>query len=328
MNVWSLSARQGMREEPADTGIRSTWHPRLRLGHSGDMTNMPLRGQLGAFLRAKRERITPASVGIPHDGRRRTPGLRREEVAQLAGVGVTWYTWLEQGRPINVSSQVLGAVAGTLRLDEAERDHLYRLAEVPRLSAPAPDDSTDAIPHALDAILRTVDPLPAMLVNTRADLLGWNRTYAALHPDLVTAAPGDRNTIRNLFTARAGRSYLSNRDEQAPEVVAAVRYRYSEHLGAPQWQEFIDRLRAESSLFDRLWAHQEVALPRLCDKRYDVPDIGEVRLRATGMEVSDHPGTRLVVYTAVDERSRDRLDHMLRHRSPTPRHGTPSAEAS
>ena len=88
------------------------------------------RAEMAAFLRSRRERITPEQVGLPPGPRRRTPGLRREEVAQLAGVGVTWYTWLEQGRPINASAQVLGAVAKTLRLDPTERQHLYRLADV------------------------------------------------------------------------------------------------------------------------------------------------------------------------------------------------------
>ena len=95
------------------------------------------RAELAAFLRSRRERITPEQVGLPPGLRRRTPGLRREEVAQLAGVGVTWYTWLEQGRPINASAQVLGAVAQTLRLDPAERQHLYRLADVADAAGPA-----------------------------------------------------------------------------------------------------------------------------------------------------------------------------------------------
>ena len=95
------------------------------------------RAELAAFLRSRRERISPEQVGLPPGLRRRTPGLRREEVAQLAGVGVTWYTWLEQGRPIKASAQVLGAVAQTLRLDQAERQHLYRLADIAEAAGPA-----------------------------------------------------------------------------------------------------------------------------------------------------------------------------------------------
>src|SRR6201995_1766783 len=121
------------------------------------------RGELGAFLKACRGRVGPADVGLPPGTRRRTTGLRREEVALLAGVGVTWYTWLEQGRPINVSAHVLHAVARTLRLDAAERDTLSRLAEVPRTQADT--DAPGYLPAAVDAILNALDPLPAMLVN-------------------------------------------------------------------------------------------------------------------------------------------------------------------
>ncbi|MEV4325694.1 helix-turn-helix transcriptional regulator, partial [Microbispora rosea] len=108
------------------------------------------REELAAFLRSRRERIRPEDVGLPPGLRRRTPGLRREEVAQLAGVGVTWYTWLEQGRPINASVQVLDAIARTLRLDAAEREHLYRLADLPEIADPAGDgEGLDAEVHTI-----------------------------------------------------------------------------------------------------------------------------------------------------------------------------------
>src|SRR5499427_1924099 len=108
------------------------------------------RRELSGFLRSRRERLTPLQAGLPANGRRRTPGLRREEVAQLAGVGVTWYTWLEQGRPINASVQILDAIARTLRLDQAEREHLYRLAEVPTV----PDEpGDDRVPEDVQTVL-------------------------------------------------------------------------------------------------------------------------------------------------------------------------------
>jgi transcriptional regulator with XRE-family HTH domain len=268
------------------------------------------RVELGAFLRSRRERITPEDAGLPPGPRRRTPGLRREEVALLSGVGVTWYTWLEQGRPINASAQVLGAVARTLRLNAAERDHLYRLAGVSRL--PAAAEPAAEAPGDLDAILHALDPLPAMLVNARADILRWNRPYSALHPALVSAPPGERNTLWNLFTAPEENSHLVNRDEVAPGAVAGFRYRYSQHLNVPQWQDFAARLCAASPLFARLWATLDVAPPLLCDKRYDFPETGEVHLRSTGMDLAGHPGLRLVVHTPADERSRDRTDQILR----------------
>src|SRR5579863_10524127 len=126
------------------------------------------REELGNFLKARRAQLTPADFGMPGGPRRRTPGLRREEVALLAGVGVTWYTWLEQGREINASTQVLDAVANTLRLDRAEREHLYRLAEDTTLRT---ECERVAVPDTIREILRSLDPLPASLINSRFDIL-------------------------------------------------------------------------------------------------------------------------------------------------------------
>ncbi|HEY9333270.1 MAG TPA: helix-turn-helix transcriptional regulator, partial [Kribbella sp.] len=129
------------------------------------MSGQRQRVELGEFLKVRRGRVAPEDVGLPGGGRRRTPGLRREELAQLAGVGVTWYTWLEQGRPINVSGQVLDAVASTLRLTPVEREHLYRLAEATPVRLPR---TTDGASEAVfEEIVDALDPLPAVITNTR-----------------------------------------------------------------------------------------------------------------------------------------------------------------
>nr|WP_307873892.1 MULTISPECIES: helix-turn-helix transcriptional regulator [unclassified Frankia] len=263
------------------------------------------RAELASFLRSRRERITPQDVGMPGGARRRTPGLRREEVAQLAGVGVTWYTWLEQGRPINASAQVLGAVARTLRLDEAECEHLYRLAEVTQPAVAVAE--RDTAPSDLRAILESLEPLPAALVNHRSDVLGWNQTYAAMFPDLVYGPPALRNSFWFMFVTQRGRETLVNLDEQAHRAVAVFRYRYTQHLGEPEWREFVDRLSDASPLFARLWATHDVAPPGPCDKRFRLPEVGEVAMRTTNLDVADLPGVRLVVYNAVDEVSRERI---------------------
>ena len=137
------------------------------------------RSELTDFLRNRRAQVTPRDVGLPANGRRRTPGLRREEVAQLAGVGVTWYTWLEQGRPINASVQVLDAIARTLRLDRTECEHLYRLADLPWVSVP---ESGHALEPETQAILDALNPLPAAAYSSRYDLLAHNRAYRAMFP--------------------------------------------------------------------------------------------------------------------------------------------------
>jgi len=150
---------------------------------------------LAAFLRSRRALITPDDAGLAPGLRRRTPGLRREEVAQLAGVGVTWYTWLEQGRPINASPQVLDAVAGVLRLDHAEHTHLYRLADVPEAPIPA---AVTCLPPEVQVVLDGLATMPACVYNGKFDLLAWNASYATLFPS-ITAEGADRNALWDWF---------------------------------------------------------------------------------------------------------------------------------
>ncbi|MFE9606361.1 helix-turn-helix transcriptional regulator [Streptomyces hokutonensis] len=135
---------------------------------------------------------------MPATGRRRTPGLRREEVAQLAGVGVTWYTWLEQGRDINVSEQILAAIAGTLRLDPYERVHLYTLAGHPE---PPMDRDSRAVPGAMAVMMRQLEPIPAAVINARFDLLAYNRTYERMVGGLEHLPFEDRNQLLLVFTS-------------------------------------------------------------------------------------------------------------------------------
>jgi transcriptional regulator with XRE-family HTH domain len=263
------------------------------------------RAELASFLRSRRERITPQDVGMPGGARRRTPGLRREEVAQLAGVGVTWYTWLEQGRPINASAQVLGAVARTLRLDDAECEHLYRLADATQPTTVVAE--RDTVSDDLQAILEGLEPLPAVLINNRSDLLGWNQTYGTLFTEMVSGPPAERNSFWFMFVTPRGREMLVNLEEQAHRAVAVFRYRYTQHLGDPEWRQFVDRLCAASPMFAEMWQTYDVAPPGPCDKVFRIPEIGDVALRTTNLDVADLPGVRLVVYNPVDEVSRARI---------------------
>ncbi|WP_369809765.1 helix-turn-helix transcriptional regulator [Parafrankia sp. EUN1f] len=270
------------------------------------------RSDLALFLRSRRERITPDDVGMPPGPRRRTPGLRREEVAQLAGVGVTWYTWLEQGRPINASPQVLDAVARTLRLGPAEREHLYRLADTPQ-PHPAADEETTGIPADIRTILDGLDPLPAALVNARSDVLSFNATFAALVPCLANAPVSERNSIWFTFTAPPVCNPIVNSEELAAEHAGIFRYRYSQHLGEPEWQEFVHRLCAASPEFARLWASHDVVPPRPCNKIFRYPGIADIATRSTNLELSYQPGTRVIVYTPINDESRAGIAWLREH---------------
>jgi transcriptional regulator with XRE-family HTH domain len=260
------------------------------------------RSELAAFLRSRRERITPEDAGLAPGIRRRTSGLRREEVAQLSGVGVTWYTWLEQGRPINASTQVLDAVARTLKLDQPEREHLYRLAEVPVAAPPAEPDAL-VVPE-IQQILDGLITLPASVVNERFDLLAWNAAFAALFPTVVSVPRPDRNTLWLCFAHPACCHPYVNRAEQLGRMVAQLRAAYGRHVGEPAWTGFVRRLQAASPEFDGMWAQQEVASPATYQKIFRHAAYKRLSMTTNALAVLAAPGTRMVVYTPADEVTR------------------------
>jgi transcriptional regulator with XRE-family HTH domain len=271
------------------------------------------RAELAAFLRSRRERVTPEEAGLPLGLRRRTPGLRREEVAQLAGVGVTWYTWLEQGRQINASVQVLAAVARTLRLDQAEQEHLYRLADVPDAagSTGAPGATCQQVTPEVQAILDALVPLPASVLNERFDLLAWNAAYATLWPGVIGAAPAERNVLWQCFMYPDCCNPYVNRHDQLSTLVAQLRGAYGRHVGESAWTGFVRRLQAVSPYFARLWAEHDVASPATYLKIFRHPAHGRLAMTTTSLAVLATPGTRVVVYTPADETCRAAIDHLL-----------------
>jgi transcriptional regulator with XRE-family HTH domain len=287
--------------------------PRTTRGDGGGVARGGRRTELAAFLRARRTRIAPTDVGLPPGSRRRTPGLRREEVAQLAGIGVTWYTWLEQGRPIRASVQVLDAVARTLRLDQAEIKHLYRLADVPV----APSEAASvAVSPALREVLASLEPLPAMLINARYDLLASNQAQQDLFYQGPDGPCLHRNVLWCCFTEPEVRRRFVNFDEEAPRMVATLRASFAQHLNEPAWTGFVQRLSVASPEFARLWTRHEVASPGSRTKHFLHPQAGLLRLRSTSLAVADMPEARIVVYTPADDETRERLPLTRRLRAP------------
>jgi transcriptional regulator with XRE-family HTH domain len=267
------------------------------------------RTELAAFLRTRRERISPEAVGLPPGHRRRTSGLRREEVAQLAGVGVTWYTWLEQGRPINASPQVLDAIARTLKLDPVERTHLFRLADVPG-SDPLATCAECPLPGEVQHVLDAMTAMPASVVNERFDLLAWNDMYARFFPRLTGALPADRNTLLSVLTCDRCCCPLVNYDTQIDAMIAQLRAAYGRHVGDPAWTHFIGRLQVASPEFARVWAAHDVAHPSTYLKLFRHPGVGEISTRSTSFAVTAVPGARMVVYIPTDGESQVALDKL------------------
>ena len=262
------------------------------------------RAELGEFLKARRARLSPGDFGMPPGSRRRTPGLRREEVALLAGVGVTWYTWLEQGRQINASTQVLDAVARTLRLDQAEREHLYRLAEATPLRTRC---ARSAVPDTIREIVRSLDPHPASLLNGRHDILMSNAASEELFWDWHSMPCVHKNTLWCCITEPAARSKFPQYDAHVRYLVARMRSAYSRHIGEPDWEEDIRRLASLSREFADLWARHEVADPEPRTLTYLHPRAGLLSLAVSELAVPDLPETRIVVYTPEDADTREKM---------------------
>jgi transcriptional regulator with XRE-family HTH domain len=256
------------------------------------------RTELADFLRSRRERIAPAQVGLPVSGRRRTPGLRREEVAQLAGVGVTWYTWLEQGRDIHASEQVLAAIAATLRLDQYERVHLYTLAGQPE---PPIERDCRAINDTMLVMLRQLEPIPAAVSNARFDILARNRTYDRMIGGLDVIAFEDRNSLVQAFTNPSWRARIVDWDDNAPRMVAQFRANMAQHVTEQNWKCLLKRLRQESADFDRLWDQHDVRAPENFTKRYLNPEVGLLRLEYTQLWFGPRSEIKLTTYTPADD---------------------------
>ena len=284
-------------------------------GHSGrsPQADRSRRAELGSFLKARRAALRPEDVGLPPGPRRRTPGLRREEVALLAGVGVSWYTWLEQGRPINASWQVLDAVAGTLQLDGAGRWHLYRLAEAMPLRSWA---KTAVVPDAVRDVLRSLDPLPAVLVNSRFDVIESNDAHEEMFWDWHSLPCVHKNLLWCTVTEPLARELFVNYDEEIPHMVARLRAAYAQHIGDPEWEEDIRRLTGLSPEFAELWARHEVAGPAPRTLRFRHPEAGLMTFTRTELDVSAMTGLRIAVYSPLDDETRGRLPRTRRDQRP------------
>jgi transcriptional regulator with XRE-family HTH domain len=265
------------------------------------------RRELGAFLRSRRERLSPEQVGLPPSRRRRTPGLRREEVAQLAGVGVTWYTWLEQGRDIHPSPQVLDAIARTLQFDSHEHSHLFTLAGVATTTIA---DQCIGLCSTVQPLLDQMEPYPASVVNARLDLLAFNRIYASFHPGLESIPIEDRNLLWLAFTNPQWRRVIVDWDDIAPRLVAEYRAAMAEHLDDPAWKTLLARLHRASSEFASVWERHDVLGVESRTKRARHPQAGLLRMTYTNLWLGPARGTRVVAFTPADERTRIRLEEL------------------
>src|SRR4051794_6940926 len=216
------------------------------------------RAELSEFLRTRRARLTPEDVGLPDFGRhRRVPGLRREELAQLAGVSVAYYTRLEQGNGRNVSTEVLDSIAHALRLSDAEHAHLAHLAK-PKQQKKKPGARRQQVRGTLRTLLDTMDSAPAILVGRRSDILAWNRMTAAVFGDWAELPAHEQNWARLIFLRPEYRDLFVDWQRKATDVVSMLRMDAGSHPDDPQLAALVGELSVKNEEFRQLWATHDV----------------------------------------------------------------------
>lgn len=247
------------------------------------------RRELGVFLRSRRERITPAEAGLPTTARRRTPGLRREEIAVLAGISATWYTYLEQGRDVRASDQVLTSLAAALGLDRPERDHLFHLAG----HAPAPEAEAEPLTAEAAAVPHLLQPNPAYVIGATYDVLSHNEAAADLFPVLRTPAP---SLARWTFTDEAAREIVLDWEQEARGLLARLRTLAARHPGDERFTRLFAELREASREVRAWWPHQEVQAQSGGRKRLRHPSLGALDYAYTAFHLAEQPSQTLVIY--------------------------------
>ena len=247
---------------------------------------------LGEFIRAHRERLSPAAVGLPPGPRRRTPGLRREEVAQLCGVSPTWYTWIEQGRPVSASADALARIAVALQLSRAERAYLFELAAQRDPAEPDPASAADA-PATLLSTVQLVDA-PAYVLDRQWTALAWNAHAADLFTGWLDGA-NDRNLLRFTFTEPRARALIADWDRRARRLAAEFRADSIRHLNDAPTRALIDSLIAASDDFARAWASQDVFEREGGRREFDHPRHGRVAYDQITFKPAHREDLKLVV---------------------------------
>jgi transcriptional regulator with XRE-family HTH domain len=259
--------------------------------------------QLALYLRERRERLDPAALGLA-GGRRRTPGLRREEVAARAGISATWYSWLEQGRGGAPSAAVLDRVARALLLTEAEREHLFLLGlgRLPAVRYRPPGDIEPRLQRVLDALGTS----PAIIATTRWDVVAWNAAAAAVLTDYGSLPPEERNVLRRVFLDPRSRAMNLEWEDVARMVVAVFRAAIARAGARDSADELVQALRRESPDFTRIWDEGEVRCLGDGIKRLRHPVLGEIALEYSAFAVDGRPDLTMLVFTPTDAAARIR----------------------
>lgn len=251
--------------------------------------------ELAEFLRNRRARLSPEQVGLPRGTRRRTPGLRREEVAMLAGVSPEWYTWLEQGRDINVSGQLLESLSRVLQLAETERAHLFLLAL--RQSPPVETYTPPTISPTIYQFLNHMTTSPTSVLDTRSNVLAQNAAHCLIFGHEEPKTERDRNLIWRLFTSPWTKEFNEEWEKLASVYLAQFRAGYGRYINDPWWAQQIAELSEVSPQFRKLWARHDVLNVTEGRKTMHHPVVGDLCFDFLWLQTADSGDLRLLIHT-------------------------------
>ncbi len=282
-------------------------------GSQASRQGLTRRQELGAFLRARRAGLRPVDVGLPEGafpGRRRTPGLRREEVAELSGVGVTWYTWLEQGRNIPASEQVVDALARALRLDHDEYHHLRDLAGLQSSPNSAPRD--EVVPR-VQRMVDALSPNVASVYDLHFDYLAWNTPYVVVRHDPARFPPDRRNLAWMMFTDQENRARMLRWEPAARAVLGQFRAVAGQHPGDPRFVEIVAALKQASPDFGTWWEQYPIRYFKPATIGIMHPEVGQIDFDMFQARLVEYPGLLLVTQIPVGD-SRSKVEALLDRR--------------
>ncbi len=253
------------------------------------------QSELGDFLRSRREKLSPKTVGLVNGRRRRTPGLRREEVAELANISVDWYIRLEQGRTVNPSIATVDALARALRLNKVEHTHLRILAQNPG----RPAFFRESVPDAIRRLIENLN-LPAYVTGRRWDILAWNFAAAEIFTDFGRLAEEDRNILLYMLTSPDARRHFGSAwTDEAKRMVALFRTTFDLWAGDPAFADLLKRLRQGCPEFAVWWETHDVRSGVAGQKLLNHPGKGLLRFEYATFQVNDDPALKLAIYTPV-----------------------------
>ena len=252
------------------------------------------RHALADFLRQRRAHLSPADVGLPSGIRRRTPGLRREEVAQLANIGTSWYVWLEQGRDVHPSAQVLESLARALKLTLNERRHLFLLAGQALPPHVPPEEESASL--ALQQVLDDLDPTPAYVMGRRYDFLAWNKAADGLFAISEASSIYERNLVWRLFTSPTMRE-RPNWEQLARGTLAEFRAASARYPGDQWFEALIEDLKQASPEFRRWWPYHDVRSALDGHKAIEHPTLGHLEFEHITLQILSHPDIRIMIYS-------------------------------